>query len=51
MIVMPNQVPDKIPTFEEFTSDLGPDAMSFMHDMVSPDSQNEEDEGEETIGK
>lgn len=44
---MPDKVPDKIPTFEEFTDNLGPDAMSFMHDMVSPDDPDEHGDEEE----
>jgi hypothetical protein len=40
---MPDQkpTPDKIPTFEEMQEELGPDMMSFLHDMVSPNDPPE----------
>lgn len=44
---MPDKPPDKIPTFEEFVEAMGPDAMSFMHDMVSPDDPDEHGDADE----
>lgn len=43
---MPDKTPkpEEIPTFEELQDQWGPNMMSFFHDMVKPDSQNEEDE-------
>jgi hypothetical protein len=46
---MPDQpAPEKIPTYEEIEKELGFDAMSFFHDMVSPNDPLERGEDEET---
>ena len=47
---MPDQPPpEKIPTLEDVQKDLGLDAMSFFHDMVTPDTPAEREENEENI--
>jgi hypothetical protein len=43
---MPDQQPKDPPSYEEVESELGPDLMSFMSEMVRPD-QHEEREDEQ----
>jgi hypothetical protein len=47
---MPDQPPpEKIPTVEEIEKELGMDAMSMFHDMVTPDTPEERAEHGENI--
>ena len=39
--------PEDIPTLEEMQEELGPDVMSFFHDMVSPNDPKERGDEEE----
>jgi hypothetical protein len=46
--IMPDKPdPEKIPTLEEMQEELGPDVMSFFHDMVSPNDPKERGDQEE----
>jgi hypothetical protein len=38
---MPKKPEKKIPTLEDAIRELGPDAMSFIHDMASPEDPEE----------